>query len=151
MEWEKLEKVRLCCGQHKIRKDQQRAAFHATITGLKEGEAVILMDFKENIKVGGGPRETSSWWNKIQFTMLDILVITAQGFHFYDFISKDLTHDSVFVKSCFEDLLKMQSFKDKKITKLHAWSDGGPHFHNFHLCDFFYQFEKQQRLWIDFC
>jgi hypothetical protein len=96
------------------------------------------MDFKENVKVGGGPRETShSWWNKIQFTLLDILVITSKNFHFYDFISEDLTHDSVFVKSCLTDLLKKQSFKDKKITKLHIWSDGGPHFHNYHLCDFF--------------
>jgi len=76
------------------------------------------MDFKENIKVGGGPRETShSWWNKIQFTLLDILVITSKNFHFYDFISEDLTHDSVFVKSCIADLLGKQSFKDKKNHK----------------------------------
>jgi len=43
--------------KHKIFKDLQKNSFKQQKASLKEGECIILMDYKENFRLGGGPCE----------------------------------------------------------------------------------------------
>ena len=48
-----------CVEKHKDKNISQRTAFKETCFAL-DHEAILLMDFKENLKLGGCPREISS-------------------------------------------------------------------------------------------
>ncbi len=58
----------------------------------------MLMDFKENIKIGGSPREVGAvFYSKSQRIIFCATVITKNDYHFFDFISEDLSHDTFFI------------------------------------------------------
>jgi len=125
---------------HRNYATKQRESFENQIKDLVIGEAIVLFDFKENIKLGGGPREISQvFFNKSQRTILGVCLITKQKnennevetkFSYIDFVSEDLTHDAFFVIRCLKKLFNLEHFQNNRVKNLHLWCDGGKHFRN---------------------
>lgn len=136
-QWEELEQLRVCVEEHKDRNTAQRTAFKEACASLKDHEALLLMDFKENLKLGGCPREVSSvFYTKFQMTVFGCIIITRHKWYYHDFLSEDLTHDSCFVVNALSTLFNSSHWKSLNITSLTVWSDGGPHFRNHHVINF---------------
>jgi hypothetical protein len=121
-------------GQHLQSKQNQRTGFeaykqHAFSTPTN---CVIVMDFKENFKIGGGPVETaSSFYRKKQISLLGFAVHYRDGtgnpaIKYFDYLSKILSHDSLFVHECVAKLLDEPFMR--RFQQFHFWSDSGPHF-----------------------
>ena len=61
---------------HKIFVNIQRACFHAEIFNLKSQHGILLMDFKENLKLGGFPNELNQdFYNKKNCSVLGMCLI----------------------------------------------------------------------------
>jgi hypothetical protein len=128
-EYKKLQQYEFAINSHKENNNTQRNSFFNSIKELKNQEAILLMDFKENVKLGGSPREVSKiFYTKSQRTIFCICVITANEHHYFDFISEDLTHDSEFVSRAIRYLISTNEFKKLLIENVSFWSDEGKHF-----------------------
>ena len=103
--------------------------------GLAPGQGVMILDFKENIRLGGGPRETNKvFYQKKQCSVLGFHLVhkSADGAvhkKYIDFFSSILSHDSLFAKDCLRDLVTEPSFP--RLSSLSIWTDCGPHFRSF--------------------
>lgn len=97
------------------------------------------MDFKENIKLGGGPIDLGNdFYNRQQCSVLGMAVIhcnqvTKQpSLQYIDFFSDILSHDALFVSDCVKKMLstflKNPNQTVKPIKKVHFWTDTGRHF-----------------------
>ena len=67
------------------------------------------MDFKENLRIGGGPVEIKmDFFNKKQISVLGIAVIYFNSgvkvVDYHSFLSEQLTHDSLFAGNCLKEL-----------------------------------------------
>jgi hypothetical protein len=61
---------------HKKMVEIQRALFHAEIFNLKSEHGILLIDFKENLKLGGSPNELNQdFYNKVNCSVLDTCLI----------------------------------------------------------------------------
>ena len=90
-----MQKYEFAIQSHKNNNNKQRKAFFESIEKLENNEAILLMDFKENIKLGESEREVNRiYYSKSQRTILCIIVITNKGRHYFDFVSEDLCHDA---------------------------------------------------------
>jgi hypothetical protein len=95
----------------------------------------LILDFKENLRLGGGPRETNQMFYRMeQCSVLGFCLIhkSADGVvhkDYFDFFSSILSHDSLFAKDCLCNLVTDPSFP--RLTSLSIWTDCGPHFHSF--------------------
>jgi hypothetical protein len=98
-EYKNLLKMETFIARHKENKDAQRRAFKSEIDKLQDNQAILLMDFKENVKLGGSAREVSSiFYSSSSRTYFTILVILkGNKHHYFDFVSEDLKHDASFV------------------------------------------------------
>jgi len=98
------------------------------------------MDFKENVKIGGGPVETgASYYKQKQISVLGFAVHFTDEYgnltmRYFDFLSEILSHDSLFVVDCISKLLS-QSFM-ARFKNIFFWSDSGPHFRSGEVLDF---------------
>ena len=116
--------------EHKKFKDHQRNQFKQQKLALQEGECLIVMDFKENLQLGGSAREIGQiFYSKTQISLLgSVIYFIDQGTlkkKHVNFLSKLLSHDGVFVKDCLRTLLS------RYCSNLHSfkfWFDCGPHF-----------------------
>ena len=126
---------------HLYVKNQQKLLYEKSIKEITSTSCVIVMDFKENVKIGGGPVETSNnFYEKTQVSVLGFSVSylgedLQPRVHYFDFFSKILSHDSLFVKECILKLLKIPFMN--KFSKFCFWSDCGPHFRSGELINFF--------------
>lgn len=118
--------------QHKKTVDHQKSMFKSELEFMGEKKCIVVIDFKENIRIGGGPIETkANFFTQKQISDLGMAVIykNKKGYRevsYYNFFSEILTHDSVYSAECLKDLLtrdEMSVFEDISI-----WSDGGNHF-----------------------
>jgi hypothetical protein len=127
---------------HQNLKTKQSAAFKKQKESLKEHEAIMILDFKENLKLGGGPVEVSSvFYSKVQRTVFTIALITKslnrEQYHYFDFVSDILTHNTAFVIDCVNSLFNSKVFTDYNIKRISVWTDGGPaHFRTLEYCYF---------------
>src|SRR5579871_4799162 len=61
---------------HKIFVDIKRACFHAEIFNLKSQHGILLMDFRENLKLGGSPNELNQdFYNRKNYSVLGMCLI----------------------------------------------------------------------------
>ncbi len=135
---------------HKQIANIQREKFRAQRDGLKKGECIVLFDFKENITVGRGPRETNKdFYNKTQRSLFGCAVyykdkqtlpntvnnkhisISQTKHQYVHFISEVLAHDGLFVCDCLTKLLTLSWMK--KFHTIYFWSDCGPHFRSYEV------------------
>ncbi|PVV01020.1 hypothetical protein BB560_004579 [Smittium megazygosporum] len=88
---------------HKQLTLEQRKNFKNQIAGLSGKSLIIISDFKENFKIGGGPIETTrDFYQKPQISDLCFCVLSKSG-----------------------DLVRVP-----KVEEVNLWSDSGPHFKN---------------------
>jgi hypothetical protein len=97
----------------------------------------VVLDFKQNIKLGGGPIEISQvFYDKRHISTLGFAVIFKDENNkvttkYVDMFSEILTHDSLYVTDCINILLSkpyMQGF-----NQICFWSDCGLHFRSAEL------------------
>ena len=110
------------------------------------------MDFKENIKLGGGPIELGNdFYNRQQCSVLGMAVVhcnqvTKQPrLHYIDFFSDILSHDALFVSHCVKKMLHKflnnpNITGQQTIKKVHFWTDTGRHFQCGELAHFLLNF-----------
>ena len=124
---------------------------------LRNGEAIIIMDFKENMSLGSGAVETArDFYNTPHRSIFTIAVYTREGndnerlctrdglkIHYFTFASDCLTHDTQFVFDCFRMMLNHEDWKSlniKENRKINLWVDNAPqHFRTFQML---YEFKK---------
>lgn len=126
-----LEKKLEALKQHKNTVNHQQYSFDKQIYDLHEDECIIVIDFKENLRIGGGPVETKAQFFEQSFVSdLGAAVLTKKRqknkISYYNFFSEILSHDSKFSGDCITQLLKRDEMKSFK--KVSIWSDGGKHF-----------------------
>ena len=118
--------------QHRDSAYNQRTVMTAQCDNLRDDEMVLLMDFKENIKVPIEREQVNrSFFNRRQITCLTFLCIFKQKEsnkqkHAVTYLSYDTRHNSSFTIHCLRDLTTEPFFQT--MTNIHVWSDGGRHF-----------------------
>ena len=81
---------------HKENALMQRMTMKYDIENLKTNQAVIILDFKQNIKLGSSPEEKSrKFYQTTSINYLSIFVKT--NWIFFDFTSLELAKDAYFV------------------------------------------------------
>jgi hypothetical protein len=119
---------------HKIFVNMQRACFHAEIFNLKSQHGILLIDFKENLKLGGSPNELNQdFYNRKNCSVLGMCLIYKDinnqiKKEYKDFFSDVLSHDGLFIKDCLHQLLSSINFP--KFKHLSIWTDNARHFHS---------------------
>ncbi|OMJ09121.1 hypothetical protein AYI69_g10803 [Smittium culicis] len=110
-----------------------RDRLHNEINNYEESnECVVIMDFKENFRIGGGPVEIgANFYSKSLISDLCFAVIYKKTenileYKYFNYLSGILSHDSKYVTECLPDLMKDQ-FMDQ-FSNVLSWSDSGPHF-----------------------
>jgi hypothetical protein len=119
---------------HKKLVDTQRNCYKLQLDNLKYKEGILIMDFKENLKLGGGPREFSQdFYNKQPCSVLGMCLIYCDkdGIirkKYINYFSDILSHDGLFVKDCLSKLLTSSTIPI--LTSLSIWTDNARHFHS---------------------
>lgn len=126
--------------QHIFVKERQKRLYDDSLLRATTFSCVVIMDFKENFKIGGGPIETGQvFFQKIQVSDLGFAVYykgVDNNLHvkYFNFMSKILSHDSLFAIDCISQLLQ-QPFM-QQFGEFCFWSDSGPHFRSAELLHF---------------
>lgn len=123
---------------HKIQQQKQREIFKSQISQLNSQDTcVVAFDFKENIRVGCGPREIGrDFYDKSQRSVFGMVVyyVCDDGsvkHRFVHVVSEVLSHDGLFVRQCLTKLLSLEWMT--KYKSVSFWSDCGPHFRNYEV------------------
>ena len=100
------------------------------------------MDFKENLKIGGGPVETKmDFFNRQQISLLGFAVIYLKSgikqTDYYSFLSEQLAHDSLFAGNCLNKLIYNNNLS--MFENITLWTDGGHHFKSQEFLNFQYK------------
>jgi hypothetical protein len=125
---------------HREIANRQRGSFNKQRQFIKQNEVLIICDFKENLKLGGGPKEMNQdYYSRQQCSVLCCTVayydrvLRKRKNLYVDFVSDVLTHDAVFVKHCLTHLVSnfgkiCGNFKNVSPKKFTFWTDVGLHF-----------------------
>ena len=118
--------------------NRQRRSFNNQRVNLQQDEIMIICDFKENIKLGGGPKEINQdFYHRSQCSVFGCAVIYVDPelkkpkVIYTDYLSDVLSHDGVFVRDCIAHLIsKLSSICPRLETfnKINFWTDVGLHF-----------------------
>lgn len=120
--------------KHREFKDEQRQQFKNDKLQLAEGDALLVMDFKENIRLGSGPIQLGhDWYGSPLRAVFSIVVwfvkdgkLTRQDIVF---VSECLNKDTQFVTDCLDKLREMEFFKELELSSVKLWMDNcGSHF-----------------------
>jgi hypothetical protein len=123
----------------------QREEVHRQILAVHPGEVIMVVDFKENLRLPfsrnavGQDFYTQSPVTLLSFVTFSIDSTGTTKKHVFTVLSLCLTHTAKFVIECLKVVLKQPLFS--KIHKLRWWSDEGPHFRNQELLGAFYESE----------
>ena len=97
---------------HKRHAKEQRDAYNRDINDPPKDTLVVCLDFKEKMKLGGGPREEGqSFYTKSPRTLLGITCFCRKGKDTImkvheDFVSEVLNTDGLIVRECLVMLAK---------------------------------------------
>jgi hypothetical protein len=119
---------------------KQRQRFSEECATVSVGQAVVLLDFKENVIIGTGPIEVShSFYERVQRTVLGYVVYTRDAAgncvrkHHVNVVSEVLSHDGLFVRDTFAQVLHKHC---PGVRVASVWMDCGPHFRNGEVLSF---------------
>jgi hypothetical protein len=122
--------------RHKLINKETKEQFQLLLDQLKVGQAILTIDFKENITLGRGPRELGqSWYSWERRTIFGMALLKWEmdgrisKWHF-NLVSDCLTHDTIFVKVALAQLFASTVWQSFNIDKLAIWCDNAPHFRN---------------------
>lgn len=131
---------------HRTQKATIREAYKKHKEEMKVGEAIIVMDFKENMCLGRGNSESSrDFYDTPQRSVFTIAVYTREGasnnvkedrrVNYFTFVSTVLNHDTRFVFDCWRMLLQDDEWKSLNIQPgcdVNIWLDNAPqHFRTY--------------------
>lgn len=94
---------------------------------------IIILDFKQNVLIGGGLVEESyRWGEQSERTVLGFVVLYRSddgslAKRFVNFVSNVLSHDGLFVIDAIKKLVHQPFWNWSDVS---FWSDCGPHFRN---------------------
>lgn len=103
--------------QHQLSVLNQQSSFQEQEHTLDPRKCIIIIDFKENIRIRCGPVQfKKDFYNYNQLSILGFSVITKDSsgnkvIKYYDFISEILSHDSLFAGECIIELFKLTEMK----------------------------------------
>ncbi len=129
--------------QHLLIKNEQKRLYDESVERTSAISCVIVMDFKENFKIGGGPVETGKmFFEKSQISLLGFAVLyrnedNKKCIKYFNFLSKILSHDSLYATDCISQLMDHPFMKQFK--EFCFWSDSGPHFRSGEMAHFFFE------------
>jgi hypothetical protein len=120
--------------KHRDRATHQREMMQHDIAALEEHEAVIIVDFKENLK-GPVSKEATGrdFFDQAPITVLSFVCYLGRGKGLkakcvVTVLSLCLSHTASFVIHSLKAVLAFPMFG--QVQSLKWWSDGGPHFRN---------------------
>jgi hypothetical protein len=120
---------------HRVLKEELHAEYKRQQAEIQDGEVIITLDYKQNIRLNVGPDEASRlFYHQAQRTVLGFLLqyrdpnTQMLSNHYVDFISSCLTHDATFALDCLHQVIS-RFLLPLGLHKLHVWSDCGRHFH----------------------
>ena len=97
------------------------------------------MDFKQNIKIGSGPREVNNqFYSKSQRTVFGMVLYyidpqtQKKTKHHINYISDILSHDGLFIRDVIT-YLNSKYLVPLQLTDIKFWTDCGPHFHSLEI------------------
>ena len=120
--------------QHLFFKNKQQQCYKYHIQQTTSSSCVVIIDFKENFKIGGGPIETeANFYHKQSVSVLGFAIYYKddQGLPitcYFDYLSPILSHDSLFITDCIRKLLAHPFIS--RFSSINFWSDSEPHFHS---------------------
>ena len=124
--------------EHNAKQEAQRATFNKNKEKVKQGELVVVVDYKENLRLGGGPVEVSqTYYHKSQRTVLGFVIYYSAIVdnrecvkkHNYIYISEQLTKDSSYVIDCMKHMVNdVKNKYVRDLKKITLWTDCGRHF-----------------------
>jgi hypothetical protein len=124
-----LEQEKVLLEFHRQLKNDRKALFQDQKEKLKEGEVLVVMDFKENIKLRRGPLELSkSFFNRPSRAIFGIVVWYVKEGQLCRqdnvYFSEILNKDNQFVTDCFELLRNSDFWKGLgAVNSLKLWLD----------------------------
>ena len=138
-----IENDLMAISQHEKFYKHQNKQYNMDISNLDHRSCVIVIDFKENLKNGGGPIETNNcFYDKKSIFLLGFSVVFKENeeikYEYHDFLSEILSHDSLFSGQCLVKLLNQDKFRRMKNIKI--WTDNGNHFRSY---EFLYYLFKE--------
>ena len=97
--------------RHKSVVDHQNKNFTNNIKSLTQDNCIIILDYKENLKIGVGTEETKQmFFNKEQVSVLVFALIYWEDgllkMDYITYLSNQLTHDSRFTGQCLTGLFQ---------------------------------------------
>jgi hypothetical protein len=108
---------------------RQRNSLKLDLINIKIDQAILIMDFKQNIKLGNSPEQVAyDYFHPTSINYLSIFVKNIKESIFFDFTSMELNKDSYFVIECFNLLFEHEEFKKMGIKDIVIWTDVGKHF-----------------------
>lgn len=135
--------------RHKLANQEIKDQYYHQLRVLKVGEAMLTIDFKENITLGSGPRELGqSWYQRERRTIFGMALLKRESdgsiskWH-WNIVTDCLTHDAIFVKTALSSLFASDLWTSFNIQKLAIWCDNAPHFRNKILLAYLLDLVKQ--------
>ena len=123
---------------HKSIVDQHRKFFNQQRAEIQPDELMVIVDFKENIRLGGGPVECGQdYFTRKQCSVLGMAVVywnqvkQQPSVEYVDFFPDILSHDALFVSNCLSNVLDnfiKFKYQNLNLKKVHLWNDTGRHF-----------------------
>jgi hypothetical protein len=117
--------------QHKKLREKQADAFKEQIKEIPSGECVLVVDFKENVKIGKGLVELNKDFYRFKSrTILGFVIYSnpsgqrIEKTH-VNMVSEVLTHDGLFSSDALHQVIRTECANMKKVR---VWTDCGPHF-----------------------
>ena len=140
------ERVKLFDEHMKLR-CTQREAFKRCKAELSEGDVLLVIDFKANVRLNiESPQVSKSYYGQPQRTLFGVSMgyICPQSKIFrrfyYDIFSECLAHNAYFVKEALIKIFNDDLFKTINAKRVHVWMDNAGHFKNRELHHYFAKF-----------
>jgi hypothetical protein len=117
---------------HKVAASTQSKHYEDSLSSLKEGKALLVMDFKANISLGKGPEQDSGvFFNAPQRTIFGVVGFFKKNGELFKIIftivSSVLNHDSRTVCEILNgNIFPHSIFRHFKVTEIDLWMDNAP-------------------------
>ena len=142
---------------HKQLVNDRSLDFVNQLQNIKEGQCILVMDFKANISLGKGPEEGSNiFFNAPQRSVFGVVCYFRRNNQIFKVIftvvSEILQHDSkTVVEILNNNVLNHPIFNEFNIKKLNFWMDNAPnHFRTKEMIAGFYNIKKKFGYRIEF-
>jgi hypothetical protein len=132
--------------------NHQRNEFNSQISNINKHEVILVLDFKENIKINvlHDSQIGSDYFKPPQRTVFEVVMYYNKkgksAKHYFDLVSNCLTHDSNFVMNAVNRIYSQKEFSKKKFTSIKFWMDNCPN--QFKTKELFAFFSNQDQLFL---